>query len=292
VPVGAGGVVDFYSSAGSVQLLADLAGYFSPTSAATYVAVNPCRLFDTRVGSGACSGATGVLPGKVGPGKTLAVQVSGTAGIPSNATAVVLNVTAVNATADTFVTVHPDGGALPTASNLNVHNALAVPNLVIVPLGSGGKVDFYNAQGSVDVIGDIAGYFVPGAPAGFTTAGPCRVFDTRTGIGSCSGAGTTPDLPIAAGATLVVKVTGVAGVPTNATAVILNVTAVGASSQTVITVYPDGTAQPLVSNLNVNSAGAVPNLVIVPVGAGGQIDVHNLKGNVHVLADIAGYFAP
>jgi len=73
---------------------------------------------------------------------------------------------------------------------------------------------------------------------------------------------------------------------------VLNVTAVGATAQTFITVFPDGSAIPGVSNLNVNSSAATPNLVIVPVGAGGKIDFFNQKGNVNVVADIAGYFAP
>jgi hypothetical protein len=289
---GAGGVVDFYNFAGSVHLIADLAGYFSPTSAADYTAVSPCRLFDTRSGAGACSGAAPVTAAPVGSGGTLSAQVTGAAGIPVNATAVVLNVTAVGATADTYVTVFPQGAARPVSSNLNVHNANPVPNLVIVPIGAGGKVDLYNFHGNVNLIADVAGYFSPTPASGYTATGPCRVFDTRSGVGSCAGGGTVTKAPIGLDGTLSVKVTDLAGVPDTATAVVLNVTAVGATSQTVLTVFPHGTALPVVSNLNVNSAGAVPNLVIVPVGAGGMVDFHNLKGNVNVIADIAGYYAP
>jgi hypothetical protein len=204
----------------------------------------------------------------------------------------VLNVTAAGATKDTFVTVYPDGSPRPLVSNLNVHSANPVPNLVVVRLGAGGKVDLYNASGAVNLIGDVAGYFAPTSTAGYTSTGPCRVFDTRIGLGSCSGAVGVTAAPVGPGATLAVQVTGVAGVPANATAVVLNVTAVGATLQTFITVFPDGGAMPVVSNLNVNSSGAVPNLVVVPVGAGGKIDFYNLKGNVNVIADIAGYFAP
>jgi PKD repeat protein len=292
VPLGAGGVVDFYNALSSVNLVADLAGYFSPTSPADFTAIGPCRLFDTRFGAGACTGATAVPATPVKAGTVLSVPVVGTATIPSNATAVVLNVTAVNATSDTYVTVYPDGATRPLASNLNVHSAAAVPNLVIVPVGADGNVDFYNAGGSVNLIADVAGYFAPGSGAGYSSAGPCRVFDTRLGVGSCAGAVPVTAAPVGPGATLAVQVAGVAGVPANATAVVLNVTAVGASAPTFITAFPDGSARPGVSNLNVSSSAAVPNLVIVPVGAGGKIDFYNLSGNVNVLADIAGYFAP
>ena len=292
VPVGAGGVVDFYNNAGKVDLLADVSGYFSPTSAAQFTAIAPCRLFDTRLGAGGCANATAVAATPVLAGATLTVPVAGTATIPSNATAVVLNVTAVSATSDTYVTVYPDGATRPVASNLNVHSAAAVPNLVVVPIGADGSVDFYNNTGTVNVIADVAGYFAPGTGAGYTSAGPCRVFDTRVGTGSCTGAVPVTAAPLAPGATLVVQAAGVAGVPADATAVVLNVTAVGATSPSFITVFPDGSALPGVSNLNVTSPAAIPNLVIVPVGAGGKIDFYNQKGSVNVIADIAGYFAP
>ena len=87
--------------------------------------------------------------------------------------------------------------------------------------------------------------------------------------------------------------TGVGGVPANATAVVLNITAVGASVPgTFISAYPDSPTVPTVSNLNVNSSGAIPNLAIVQVGPGGVIDFYNATGTVNLIGDVAGYFAP
>jgi hypothetical protein len=34
-----------------------------------------------------------------------------------------------------------------------------IPNLVIVAVGAGGKVTFYNRSGTVDLIADLSGYF-------------------------------------------------------------------------------------------------------------------------------------
>jgi len=61
---------------------------------------------------------------------------------------------------------------------------------------------------------------------------------------------------------------------------------------TFVSVYPDALTPPGVSNLNVNGPGAIPNLVIVPVGPGGFVDFYNAVGSVNVIADVAGYFAP
>ena len=53
------------------------------------------------------------------------------------------------------------GGTLPLVSNLNVPSAAAIPNLVVVPIGAGGMIDFYNKVGNVNLIADIAGYYSP-----------------------------------------------------------------------------------------------------------------------------------
>ncbi len=92
-------------------------------------------------------------------GQTLAVRVAGVDGVPSNATAVAINVTAVNATSPTYVTVWPGGVTRPGTSTLNVSNGNAVPNFDVVSIGADGTVDFYNASGSVNVLADIAGYY-------------------------------------------------------------------------------------------------------------------------------------
>ena len=78
---------------------------------------------------------------------------------PAPPIAVVLNVTAVNPTAGSYLTVFPDGAGQPVASDLNMNAGQTVPNLVVVRLGSNGVVDFFNAAGSTDVIADVVGYY-------------------------------------------------------------------------------------------------------------------------------------
>jgi hypothetical protein len=172
---------------------------------------------------------------------------------------------------------------MPLASNLNVPAGDVRPNLVIVKVGAGGGVSFFNYDGNVDIVADVAGWFGPSGEQQFAGVSPARVWDSRSGPGPTgqTGPGQVRD----------VVVTGMAGVPaTGVSAVVLNVTAVNPSAPTHLTVWPTGEPMPLASNLNVPAGDVRPNLVIAKVGAGGRVSVFNYDGNVDVVADIAGWF--
>jgi hypothetical protein len=146
----------------AVSLGAGGIGWANASTAAPsmFHAVSPVRVFDTRDGTG------GVPAAPVTAGGSIDVAVGGTSGIPVDATAVVLNVTAVNGTAPSYLTVWPTGDVRPTASALNWSGAAATPNAVTVGLGAAGKVSFYNFSGTVNVLADVVGYFTAaGGPA-------------------------------------------------------------------------------------------------------------------------------
>lgn len=127
-------------------------------SGSSIVPVAPVRILDTRNGTGGASAP-------IGPDAAYKLTVAGVAGVPADATGVLLNVTAVNGTAASFLTVYPDGSARPNTSNLNWADAAPHPNMVSVALGNGGAIDLYNNAGHVDLIVDLAGYFTaPPAP--------------------------------------------------------------------------------------------------------------------------------
>lgn len=260
----------------------------------TYVPVTPERVLDTREGLGAAKA-------KVGPGGTVELAVRGLqtspTPVPADATAVVLNVTVTGTTASTDVRAYPSGTAVPGASNLNAGAGSTVPNLVTVAIGSNGGVTLRNSGGTVHLIADIAGYYVPGtAGAGFAPVDPSRILDTRSPAVGAPAAKVGPEgfvdlqvtgaLPTADGRTV--------SVPANARAVVLNVTVTSATSATDIRVYPTpaGGAVPTVSNLNVRAGQTAPNLVTVAVGEQGKVRLRNLGGTVHLIADLAGYYAP
>jgi hypothetical protein len=123
--------------------------------------------------------------------------------------------------------------------------------------------------------------------------GPTRILDTRN-----PGAGGA----IAPHGKYALKVVGAgtagATIPAGVTAVALNITATQGTGNGFLTVYGDDTignlptVLPQTSNLNFAANQTVANLVIVPVGADGTVDIYNgaPKGSVHVVADVAGYF--
>jgi hypothetical protein len=89
-------------------------------------------------------------------------------------------------------------------------------------------------------------------------------------------------------------VAGAGTVPAMATAVVLNVTAVGATQSTDVRVYPTppDAAVPLVSNLNVLGGQTVPNAVLATVGRDGSIRLRNASGSLRLIVDLAGWYGP
>src|SRR5260370_8622102 len=114
-------------------------------------------------------------------GQTISVKIAGTPGIPSTGVAaVVLNVTVTRTVvAPSSLTVYPTGAARPISSNLNFVPGQTVANGVIVKVGTGGSVDFYDAAGHTDIVADVSGWFtdatssIGGSPhLGFAPAPP------------------------------------------------------------------------------------------------------------------------
>jgi hypothetical protein len=279
VRLGANGAVDLFSQTGG-DLVVDVAGYWTSAAASAggrFVALKPVRLLDTRTGNGAS--------GALGAGASIDLQVAGREGLPATGIgAVVLNVTATDAAAPGFVSAWPTGGARPLASVLNLPGAGAtVPNLVVVPLGAGGRVSLFSQTGT-HLVADVAGWFTAdGGAAGtdglFVPLSPSRVLDTRaSGIVE---AGRSRALPL--GGAGGVPVAGVGGV-------VLNVTGTDAVAAGYVTVYPADTAAPLASNLNLPGAGATAaNAVFAALGHGSAIRLFSQSGT-HVVVDVAGYF--
>jgi len=255
----------------------------TPSAGSRFNPLPPARLLDTRNGTGAPAAA-------VASGGAIDLQVTGRGGVPADGvSAVVLNTTVVDPASGGYLTVWPTGDTRPLASNLNFSGMQTVANLVVVKVGTGGKVSLYNAGGATHLVADVAGWYgASGATAGslYHALDPMRILDTRVGQGATTGA-------VPAGATLDLQVTGQGGVPANATSVVLNVTAADSPGpDSYLTVYPTGTARPLASNLNFVAGQTIPNLVIAKIGAGGKVTIYNNLGSTVVVADVQGWFTP
>ncbi len=247
-----------------------------PPGSSQYQAVPPSRLADTRPDQGAFGFSRESA-------NVIRVQVAGRGGVPANATAAVLNVTGVNTTAPGFVTVYPSGTDIPTASNVNFDGpGQVLANMVTVMLGTGGAVDIY-MQRKMDVAVDVSGAYLPVtgevASGRLVTRpdGAFRVLDTRdrgVGVGGLS----SERVDVSA-----------AGVPADAVAVVVNLTA----TETGIgywTAYPIDQARPTASNLNIDHFGQTrAGQAIVLLSGVPAFNVFS-QGGGHLIVDVAGWF--
>lgn len=137
------------------HIIVDLVGVFDYQRLADglrFTPRTPVRIADSRGGLG--------LPTALGPATTAAVTVPTTV-VPTGTGGLALNVTAVTASAATFITVWPAGVARPTVSNLNPARGRTVPNAAYTLLGPGNGFQVYNNAGRVDVVIDVVGSFSP-----------------------------------------------------------------------------------------------------------------------------------
>jgi cell wall-associated NlpC family hydrolase len=149
VPVAADGKIQLYNRAGSIDLIADVAGYLS----GGFTATNPTRVLDTRNGTGVPA-----TPVTTGSPATLTVPT-----LPAGTTAVVLNVTATNltGTGGAYISVCPaaqSSSSCTTTSMLNPIPGVTTTNELTIPVTTDGKIRLFTSAGSVDLIGDLAGY--------------------------------------------------------------------------------------------------------------------------------------
>lgn len=286
VPVSPTGMIDLFSQS-STHVIIDVLGYYTAAAAATagrFIAVDPNRVLDTRVGVGVPS--TTAVPA----GGFVDVQMTGTPGVPSEGvSAVVLNLTATGSAAAGYVTVWPSGTTRPGTSNLNlVRSNQTIANQVIVPVGSSGKVSIFTQSGT-HLIADVAGYFTDGsAPLSstglFIPVTPNRLLDTRSAIGV--GTTTRP----AGGETVELTVTGRGGIPgTGASALIGNTTVTETVAPGFVTVFPKSIDRPTSSTVNAELANqTIANHTIVRINDGG-VSLFTQTGT-HLLLDVAGFY--
>jgi uncharacterized repeat protein (TIGR01451 family) len=275
VPAGTnGGVCAFTTN--DTELVLDINGYFvssRDTSALAFYPMTPCRLADTRNPVGALGG-----PGLVGQGTRSFPLLSSPCNVPSAAQAYSLNVTAVPKTSIAFLTTWPAGQALPLASTLNAPSTAAVANAAIVPAGTNGDVSVFSTH-DTDLVIDVNGYFAPPNTGGLSlfNVAPCRVLDTRLG-GS----------PAFTGQKDVNVVASSCGTPASAQAYVLNATVVPPVSLGFLTLWPQGTTQPLASTLNSFDGAVNSNMALTPT-TNGLVSAFASTAT-HLIVDISGYF--
>ena len=165
VPSGLQGAISVYPSS-ATDLVIDVDGYFAqplsgpqpadgPQPLSLYT-LAPCRVLDTRHGSGAFSG-------------TIAVDVlTSVCQVPS-AQAYVLNATVVPYHGQPlgYLTLWPDAESKPVVATLNALDGAITSNMAIVPTLNG-SIDAF-ATTPTDLVADIFSYFAPISPLNITT---------------------------------------------------------------------------------------------------------------------------
>ena len=126
------------------------------------------------------------------------------------------------------------------------------------------------------------------APSDFVGIQPVRVLDTR---GAGQTVGVPSAAPLGANQSIDVQITGVAGIPANATSVAINVTIdQDATLKSFLTVWPTGQPRPLASTNNAEPGLISPVSALMKLGTNGKISVYNQQGAVNVIIDVTGYF--
>lgn len=297
VKLGTGGAVNLYNQAGTLDVIADVTGYYAATDGIGAAGTGgemqpftaPFREIDTRDGYGALqNGDTIELPFG-----TLDNDVN------SHIKAAAINVTAVDANAPGFFTAWSGIGSAPNASLVNFTAGSIVPNYAIVPtMPCTYSTDIcptdehdqsftikYTGGGSVDLIVDIIAFVDDNTVGGglhFTPSDPVRIVDTRSGLGISSPLGND------ASTNMVVPA---ADRDDNTFAISANVTGVNPTAKTFVQLWPTSEPQPAAgSTLNLNPGDVKPNAALVGIDDDWSFSVYNLRGTTNLVMDMNGIY--
>ena len=286
VPAGFNGAINVYAT-DNTELVIDINGYFIDTTIApaalAFYPLAPCRVMDTRLPNGPLGGPI------VAAGTSRAIPfISSNCGLPANAQAYSMNATVVPTGPLGYLTLWPTGEAQPLVSTLNALGGGIVANAAIIKAGVNGSVNAF-VTGDTHLVVDVNGYFAPPGAANaqrYFATQPCRVLDSRNPTGEFGG----PVLAANGDRSYRLPLAG-CGLSASAGAYVLNATVVPAPTLGYLTLWPSGTARPVVSTLNAVDGSITSNMALVPAGANGAVSSF-VNNQTQLILDTTGYFAP
>lgn len=243
-----------------------------------FVPLAPCRVVDTRFDDDGFSGS--YLAGNTT--RDFALSTSSHCSIPANAAAYSLNLTTIaRRSGSTYLQAWATGQEKPETSVMNFDRSTAKSNAAVVAAGTNGAISF-SASGDSELILDINGYFVAdNTRAAYHPLASCRAVDTRSGIGG----GTM----LAAGSTRAIALASHCGLPADATAYVLNFTAMPRRSLVYLQAW-GASGQPETSMLNSFSGKVMANAAVVQPASDGNISVY-ASDDTDLIVDVAGYYS-
>jgi hypothetical protein len=265
-----------------------------------YHPVTPQRIYDSRPSSPVNEPFPGPKP--AGPGEpTFDIQVTGLGGVPTNpkdVLGVVASIVVTEPTAEGWLNAYSAGSNAGTSAVLTFLPGRTVPNLsIVVPDSTLGRLTvklFAVVPANAHVIVDVFGWYSTSTSSDCTGSrleaiSPGRLYDAGTAV---FGAGESRILQ-GHGASL----NNGLSIPTNATAVVLNIasdrtmsTTGGESYVSAVPNRPIGA--PGTANLNVYPGQTKANAVMVPLGADGNFWLYNNAGLARLVVDVLGWYVP
>jgi len=274
--LGGGGVVSLANRWGTTELAVHVVGYYPVAGGQVFRPTKTLRLYDSRRDPA----------GRLAAGAERTVAMPTLAGIPATSmTGALLNVTAQASQGNGALTVQSLSSGRESAT-VRFAPGGPVKNRAIARLENGTfKVAARDA--STHVVVDVVGWWAPAEVIGgrlFQPKAATRVLDTSRGIGVVRGS-------VAAGKVIKVRVAGRGKpVPASARAVVMNLTALGATRSTFVTAWPNGRKQPAFPDLSVPAWRTTANLVVVRIGAKNRVRITNGSGSTHLVGDVVGYY--
>ncbi len=265
------GDICLYSLA-TAHVVIDVNGYVASDGSQTFNPVQPKRLLDTRTTKTLKAGSRLVVS-----------MTGGTSPVPGRATAVAINLTAVQPRSDGWIRAYPCDQREPSTSSVSARFAGVIASSVIVPLAADGTICLKSMM-TTDAIVDVTGWFGAANGLDFVPIDPIRLADTRS-FNSTLNPWTQGQM-VKAGKVIEIKVAGTRGVPAGITGATINLVALGAWSPGWLRVVPCGTSTD-VSNVNFSSPAPIANGANVRLSSKGTICVVGMA-TTHVLVDVTG----
>jgi hypothetical protein len=285
--LGTDGEFDVYNAGVDIQVVVDVTGYFTTDTATndagTYTPMSSQRVVDTRHGTG------GVPTAPIASGSKDVLTLAGQGALPTTGlTAVAINLTITDATSNEIIEAYPDGVGLPLTTAVSTGPDGTSSAMSIVPVGADGAIDLYNAGAtgsSVDVVGDVSGYFTTGTGGEFYHAiAPVRMSDTRQ-----SGGALTPNSDTYYTETAVDAVD-----PT----IVANVTETSAGTNGYFTIYPMYLVDPAsyvpASTIVYTGTSTYADMDLIQCDDGNDLyayQITNTTGSPQIIVDVTGFFA-
>ncbi len=260
------------------DIVIDVNGYFDPNGKGGFSPSAPQRVHDSRA-----AGST-----RLRGGEELVLSIAGSGRpAPADATSVALNVTVAETSNPGFLQVYPCGA--PSAAEISTVNYGPDdfrPNSVVVPVDGKGDICIRSLSDTHAIV-DYTGFFADDFGADYQPLSPIRLFDSRSGNATLNSS--TNGNRVAAGQIVAVKVAGHRGIPADATAVTVNLTATDATQGSYLTAFPCG-ERPNTSNVNIVPWQTVSaNGAMVQLSKNGELCVFALNP-MHVIVDISGVY--